>query len=316
MINGWINVNKPKGINSTKVVGIIKRVIRELTGVKKFKIGHGGTLDPLASGILPIAIGEATKTVDYIMHNRKKYNFTIVFGENRDTIDAEGVVTKTSTYTPNKEEIIKVLEKFKGKIKQAPPAYSAIKINGKRAYDLAREGKLSDKDMTMRDVEIFTLNFIGFIENSDNKEVELSAECGKGFYVRSLARDICEELDVCGYVNKLDRVRVGDFYKKDSISLAKLEKIDKLNELENIAIPVQEILSGLPTIELNEFQSKIAKNGGAIHLYREGIINVKVNDDIEDVKNDTFMVLDFTGKMIALGAIVEDKIKIVRGFNL
>lgn len=316
MINGWINVNKPKGINSTKVVSILKRVIRNLTGVKKFKIGHGGTLDPLASGILPIAIGEATKTVDYIMHDRKKYDFTIVFGENRDTIDAEGVATKTSSYIPTEEEIRKVLEKFQGKIKQAPPAYSAIKINGKRAYDLAREGKLSDKDMVMREVEIFELNFTGFVDGSSGEEVELSVECGKGFYVRSLARDICEELDVCGYVNKLDRVRVGDFYKKDAISLAKLEKIDNLSELENIVIPVQKILSGLPKVRLNEFQSKIAKNGGSIQIYKNERINVVMDDDIESVRDKTIMILDFTNKMIALGAIVEDKIKIVRGFNL
>lgn len=303
LINGWLNINKPKGLNSTKAVNILKRLIRELSGEKKFKIGHGGTLDPLASGVLPIAIGEATKTVDYIMHGRKTYNFTIIFGENRSTIDAEGKVIDTSDKIPNSEEINAVLKDFQGKIQQSPPAFSAIKINGKRAYDLARQDILKDEDIPTREVEIFNIRFLGF---TNHQEAEFLVDCGKGFYIRSLARDICKKLGVFGYVNKLDRTMVGQFDKKDAISLEKLEKIGSLDELKKIIVSVPDSLLNLKIIKLDEESSKIIRNGGLVYLDTNNKENTK----------EFIRVFDSNDSMIAIGAIESGRLKSVRGFNL
>jgi len=211
--NLWLNIDKPLGFSSAKVVAIIKRI----TGAKK--VGHGGTLDPAASGILPVALNKATKTSEHLMNARKKYFFRISFGEFRDTDDVEGKVIETSAARPKTADLISALPFFIGKIKQTPSKFSAIKINGKRAYDLARK----DVEFTMppRDVEIFSLKLI-----SNNGEfAEFEAQCSKGTYIRSLARDICKKAAVCGYVSELTRLMVGKFLYEKRISLDLLKHV-------------------------------------------------------------------------------------------
>lgn len=209
--NIWLNVDKPYGFSSAKVVAIIKRV----AGAKK--VGHGGTLDPAATGILPIALNKATKTSEKLMNARKKYFFRIQFGEFRDTDDVEGKVIESSEARPTTAQIISALPFFTGKIKQTPSRFSAIKINGQRAYDLAR--KDVEFEMPPRDVEIFSIKLI-----SNNSEfAELEIECSKGTYVRSLARDICKKTNCCGYVSVLTRLQVGKFLYEKRISLDALK---------------------------------------------------------------------------------------------
>lgn len=211
--NVWLNIDKPIGYSSAKVVAIVKRI----TGAKK--VGHGGTLDPFASGVLPIALNKATKTCDYIMNDAKKYGFTISWGEFRDTDDVEGKITESSAARPTEAEINNVLPNFMGKIKQIPSRFSAIKINGERAYNLARNDV--EFEVPMREIEIFSLKLIS--ANQDFAEFEV--ECSKGTYVRSLARDISKQLKVCGYVSKLTRLKVGKFLYDKTISLDILKQL-------------------------------------------------------------------------------------------
>jgi tRNA pseudouridine55 synthase len=211
--NTWLNINKPLGYSSAKVVAIVKK----MTGAKK--VGHGGTLDPLASGVLPVALNKATKTSEKLMNAKKKYFFRISFGEFRDTDDAEGKVIESSLVRPSTAEIISILPFFIGKIKQTPSRFSAIKINGKRAYELAR--KEVDFEMPPREVEIFSLKLI----SNCAEFAEFEIACSKGTYVRSLARDICKKTNSCGFVSKLIRLQVGKFLYEKGISLDVLKAI-------------------------------------------------------------------------------------------
>jgi len=219
-LNGWLNIDKPMGYSSAKVVAILKRLL------KPKKIGHGGTLDPLATGVLPICINKATKTVFKTMDFDKEYLFNVTFGESRTTCDAEGEIEKKSDKIPNEDEIIKVLPKFIGNIKQVPPMFSAIKVDGKRAYDLARNGQ--NFTLKARDVQVFDLRFLGF---NDKNIAKFYVKCGKGFYVRSIAVDIAKSLDTVGYVSYLRRISVGIFNKDNIISLDNVEEMIKNNEI-------------------------------------------------------------------------------------
>ena len=224
-INGWLNIDKPYGFSSAKVVAIVKRLLRAK------KVGHGGTLDPLASGVLPICINKATKTTEKTMNFSKEYFFNITFGEERTTADAEGEVIKTSNAIPTENEIKNILNNFIGEIQQTPPIYSAIKVNGKRAYDLARNNQ--NIELQARLVKVFELNFLGF---ENEKTAKFSVKCGKGFYIRSLAVDISKALNTVGYVSYLRRTEVGIFNKDNMITLEKLKTIYENNELEKYLI--------------------------------------------------------------------------------
>ncbi len=215
--NCWLNIDKPIGFSSAKVVAIVKK----MTGAKK--VGHGGTLDPFATGILPIALNKATKTAEMLMQAPKKYFFRIQFGEFRDTDDVEGAVTETSAARPDTASIIAVMPQFIGKIIQTPSQFSAIKINGQRAYALARQGIAVE--MPKREVEVFSLKLI--CNNSEFAEFELC--CSKGTYVRSLSRAICQQLSVCGFVSKLTRLEVGNFKYAKRISLDALKTVITFN---------------------------------------------------------------------------------------
>lgn len=211
--NYWLNIDKPVGISSARAVAIVKR----LTGAKK--VGHGGTLDPFADGILPIAVNKATKTAEAMMAARKQYRFRVQWGEFRDTDDVEGQVEESSAARPSSAELIAILPQFVGKIQQIPSKFSAIKINGQRAYDLARNGIAFE--MKSREIEIFSLKLLE--NNQDFCEIEV--ECSKGTYVRSLARAIAQKLQVCGYVSKLTRLQVGQFLYQNKISLETLKNV-------------------------------------------------------------------------------------------
>ena len=207
----WLNVFKPSGYSSAKVVAIVKRF------TKAKKVGHGGTLDPFAVGVLPIALNKATKTSQQVMDGVKTYRFVITWGEFRDSDDIDGNITEKSDLRPSANAVSLILPFFIGKIKQMPSKFSAIKVNGKRAYELAR--KNIDFNLGFRDIEIFSLSLVNF----NNKNAQFIVKCSKGTYVRSLARDICEKLSVCGYVSELSREKVAEFSIENTILLDQLK---------------------------------------------------------------------------------------------
>jgi tRNA pseudouridine55 synthase len=210
-VHGWIALDKPLGMTSTHAVAVVRRLLNAK------KAGHAGTLDPLASGLLPLAFGEATKTVPYVVDGEKAYRFTVTFGVETDTDDAEGRIVSQSEARPSEQQILAALPKFTGAITQVPPRYSAIKIDGERAYDLARGGEAVE--LQPRIVEIHTLTLLSF----DGQSAVLEAECGKGTYVRAIARDIGRALGCFGYVTALRRTRVGPFTEADAVTLPSLE---------------------------------------------------------------------------------------------
>ena len=210
-VHGWIALDKPLGMTSTHAVAVVRRLLNAK------KAGHAGTLDPLASGLLPLAFGEATKTVPYVVDGEKAYRFTVTFGVETDTDDAEGRIVSQSEARPSEQQILSALPKFTGAITQVPPRYSAIKIDGERAYDLARGGEAVE--LQPRIVEIHTLTLLSF----DGQSAVLEAECGKGTYVRAIARDLGRALGCFGYVTALRRTRVGPFTEADAVTLPSLE---------------------------------------------------------------------------------------------
>ncbi|MDR1498876.1 MAG: tRNA pseudouridine(55) synthase TruB [Rickettsiales bacterium] len=224
--SGWLNINKPVGYTSTRVVAIIKRI------TKAKKVGHGGTLDPLASGVLPICINKATKQVESMMDHKKTYLFHLTFGEFRNTYDSEGKVTEKNDFVPRIDSIQNVLKYFIGTIDQTPPLYSAIKINGKRACDLARDNKTIE--LKPRKIEIYNIEFNGFVNSGT---AEFIVDCGRGCYVRSLGVDMAKALGALAFVSKIERLRVGNFTIEESM------EIDNIN----IDIISSSILDLFPT---------------------------------------------------------------------
>ena len=233
-LDGWLIIDKHEGISSRHVVNIVKKTLN----IKK--IGHAGTLDPLASGVLALALGKATKTVKYIMDGNKKYNFTIKWGTSTDTEDAEGEIISKSSKIPNEKEINFIIKSFVGSIMQVPPNYSAIKINGKRAYAMARKGE----KFIIKPREVFLRN-INIIKNKKQSKnlTMFQIECGKGFYVRSLVRDICKKLDVDGHVIKLKRIKSEPFDLKESVSIKKFLKLYEKNDWKNFFLPIYSVLN-------------------------------------------------------------------------
>lgn len=250
-LDGWINLHKPKGIGSTPALGAIKRAM------SPEKAGHGGTLDPLASGVLPIALGEATKTVAYAMDADKAYDFEITWGEARATDDAEGAVTATSDIRPRPDQISAVLDRFVGPITQIPPIYSAIKIDGERAYDLARAGE--SIDMKSRDVVIYDLSLTA----SGPDTARFSVTCGKGMYVRALARDIAQALGTVGFVSELIRTRVGPFTLETAIPLD-FFTMEGLKDPNAVLQPVQTVLDDIPALAVDEAEAARLRRGMAL----------------------------------------------------
>lgn len=246
-VDGWVCLDKPEGMTSTQALGKVRWLLNAQ------KAGHGGTLDPLATGILPIALGEATKTIPYCQDHLKTYTFTIIWGEERSTDDAEGEVIATSLVRPDEAAVRAILPRFTGEIEQVPPRYSAIKIDGRRAYDLARDGE--EIEMAPRAAWIESLELL---ENSGSTARFLCA-CGKGTYMRSLGRDIARALGTAGHITGLRRESVGPFTLENAISLAKLEEIG-----HSAVLPVETVLGDIPALALDEREAAQLKNGKSV----------------------------------------------------
>jgi tRNA pseudouridine55 synthase len=257
-IDGWVVLDKPVGLGSTPAVSRVRR----LFGAQK--AGHGGTLDPLASGVLPIALGEATKTVPFVMDGRKEYRFTLRFGEARSTEDSEGEVTASSEVRPTDQAIRDALGAFVGEIEQVPPAFSALKIDGQRAYDLARAGEVVE--MKSRRVRIDSLDFLA---RPDRDHADLVVTCGKGTYIRSLGRDLAAALGTVGHLSALRRTAAGPFREEAAISLPKLEALGHIPALLGALVPVVTALDDIPALALTEAQANQLRHGQPVLLTRD-----------------------------------------------
>jgi tRNA pseudouridine55 synthase len=259
-VHGWVVLDKPIGMTSTQAVAVLKRLFQAK------RAGHAGTLDPLASGGLPIALGEATKTVAFVMEGRKRYRFTVGWGEERDTDDIEGRVVRTSDVRPPADAIRELLPRFTGLIEQVPPQYSAIKIQGERAYDLARDGETVE--LRPRPVEIHELTLV---EHGDDGRSVFEAECGKGTYVRALARDIGRILGCFGHICALRRTLVGPFTEQDMISLEELEALCNRaasgeGSLADALLPVETALDDIPALAVTRADAARLHRGQAVLL--------------------------------------------------
>lgn len=261
MPHGWIILDKPVGLGSTQAVAAVKRNLRQ-AGFGKVKVGHGGTLDPLASGVLPIGLGEATKLCGRMLDATKDYAFTVRFGAETDTLDLEGKVIAESDVRPTQGDIEAVVPHFLGPIEQVPPAYSALKVDGERAYDRARAGETVE--LAARSVTIFWIEVMVDPARSSTDpldEVTFVASVSKGTYIRSLARDIAKALGTVGHVTMLRRLRAGPFDLENSISLDKLNELGQGAPLENVLLPLEAGLVDIPALNLGPEQARAVRQG-------------------------------------------------------
>lgn len=254
-VSGWVCLDKPYDLGSTSAVSRVRRIFNAQ------KAGHAGTLDPLATGILPIALGEATKTVAFLMDADKTYRFTIAWGTTTASFDREGAVTATSDVRPTREAVEAALPEFIGEIQQIPPIYSAVKVDGERAYDLARAGEAVD--LKARTIQVHDLR-VG--EAIDADHVELIMDCGKGAYVRAVVRDLAERLGACGHVSALRRTRVGPFAEEDSITLELLEDLGHKARCLEALLPVETALDDIPELAVTTEDAFKLKQGRPIVL--------------------------------------------------
>jgi tRNA pseudouridine55 synthase len=302
-VHGWINLDKPVGPTSTQAIGRVRR----LTGAAR--IGHAGTLDPLASGVLPLALGEATKTVPYIMDARKTYRFTVRWGEATSTDDAEGEVVSVTAHRPELADIRAALPRFTGSIAQRPPAFSAIKIGGERAYALARAG--TTPEMVARPVEIhrFTL-----IDAPDADHAVLEVETGKGAYVRALARDLALHLGGLGHVSALRRLAVGRFRVEDAISLDFDAAPCDTDELSKHVLPIETALDDIPALALTADDAQRLRFGQSVglfpHQYRDWLADLMAQG-----REPGIILAKWKGHAVAMVRIDKAEAHPVRVFN-
>jgi tRNA pseudouridine55 synthase len=311
-MHGWIILDKPHGLGSTQAVSAVKRALR-ISGAGKWKVGHGGTLDPLATGVLPIAIGEATKLAGRMLDSDKIYDFTVAFGVQTDTLDLEGKAIAESDHRPTSAQVEAILPRFTGLIEQAPPAYSAILIDGQRAYDLARKGEAVE--MKTRAVTIHALTPVRFelVENdaqgfstSLNRtegaltSITLRAHVSKGTYIRSLARDISLALGTVGHVTMLRRIKAGPFTLESAISLDKLDEAARRGGIAQLMLPLTAGLDDIPALSVSPDEALALRQG-----------KVLVG------KPHTGLLLAMEGDTpVALVESSGPEVRVVRGFNL
>ncbi|MEP3050951.1 MAG: tRNA pseudouridine(55) synthase TruB [Erythrobacter sp.] len=322
MINGWIILDKTRGLGSTQAVAAVKRNLRE-GGYAKTKVGHGGTLDPLAEGVLPIALGEATKLAGRMLDASKIYEFTIRFGEETSTLDTEGEVVERSDSRPALAQLQTVLPDFTGPIEQVPPKFSALKVDGKRAYDLARSGQ--EVELKMRAVTIHSLEIchaalvstsiaetnaefhskglpLNQMQGDEKlKEITLKAHVSKGTYIRSLARDIARALGTYGHVTYLRRTKAGPFTANQAISLDKLNEIGSGAPLKDLLLPLEAGLDDIPALILDQTSAQAVRQGRVLS---------------ELPQNDGLYCAMLENVPVALVELFDGTTKIVRGFNL
>jgi tRNA pseudouridine55 synthase len=297
-VHGWVILDKPHGMSSTQAVGKIRWLFNAE------KAGHGGTLDPLASGLLPIALGEATKTVSYAMDGRKIYRFTAAFGEERTTDDLEGEVSATSQKRPTEAEIEAILPRFTGEIMQAPPAFSAIKVDGERAYDLARDGQIVE--LAARPILIEALRLVD-MPDADHATFEVTS--GKGTYIRSLARDMGRAVGSVAHVSMLRRVAVGPFTEAHMISLENLAELSHNapggDAINGALLPIETVLDGIPALAVDQEQARRLRLGQPVLLRGA---NAPIAEDA--------VLMMSGGSPLGIGAIGEGTLKPKRLFNL
>lgn len=293
-LSGWIIFDKPLGLGSTQAVSAVKRALRT-AGEEKTKVGHGGTLDPLATGVLPIALGEATKLAGRMLDATKAYDFTIRFGEQTDTLDLEGTVVATSEVIPGLAAVEAILPRFTGPIDQVPPAYSALKVDGQRAYDLARAGE--EVELKTRAVTIHALSLLCL----EGRDATFSATVSKGTYIRSLARDIALALGTVGHVTMLRRTKAGPFALNQAISLDFLDDAAKARELTRTVLPLEAGLDDIPALPVTPDQARLLRQGQAL-------FGIPVSPGLHLAKDGPTPV--------ALVEATDGAIKVVRGFNL
>lgn len=337
MPNGWIILDKPLGLGSTQAVAAVKRNLREAGFGKKVKVGHGGTLDPLATGVLPIAVGEATKLAGRMLDASKEYAFTVRFGAETDTLDLEGKVIAASDVRPALADVLAVLPRFTGPIEQVPPAYSAILVDGERAYDRARAGEdvaLKSRSVTVHGLVILPGTGMGAAEGGGGApsgephlanlrspavplhhpadgppprsgeglaEITLHAHVSKGTYIRSLARDIARALGTVGHVTMLRRLRAGPFDLSHAISLDKLNEIGKGAPLENVLLPLEAGLVDIPALDLDPEQARAVRQGRVL-------TGLAFDDGLYWVRHG--------GVPVALAELSGGSLTVSRGFNL
>ena len=298
-MHGWIILDKPLGLGSTQAVAAVKRNLRE-AGFGKVKVGHGGTLDPLATGVLPIALGEATKLCGRMLDASKSYDFTICFGAETSGLDAEGEVVATSEYRPSLAQVEAALAQFTGPIAQIPPAYSAIKIDGQRAYDLARAGAVVA--MQSRAVTVHELYIHKDTAIEGLNSITLTANVSKGTYIRSLARDIAYAAGTVGHVAMLRRTRAGPFNLESAISLDKLNAFGQGAAQEDIILPIEVGLVDIPALNLSPEQARAIQQGRVL-------TGIAMKDGLHWARGADL-------RPIALVENVDGILKTVRGFNL
>ena len=298
MVNGWVILDKPHGMGSTQAVAAVKRNLRQ-AGFGKVKVGHGGTLDPLATGVLPIGVGEATKLCGRMLDASKSYAFTVAFGSETDTLDLEGVTTVQGGLCPSLPLLKASLPPFCGPIEQVPPAYSAIMVDGQRAYDRARAGQeveLKSRNVTIHDLSI--------LETEGPEEAlqfaTLVAHVSKGTYIRSLARDIAHALGTVGHVTYLRRIKAGPFDLSHAISLDKLTESANARRLEQILLPLRAGLDDIPALSLDPDQAGALRQGRVL-------VGIAEDDGLH------FAMLGETP--VALVEVESGEARIVRGFN-
>ena len=298
LLHGWLILDKPLGLGSTQGVSAVKRALRD-GGYAKSKVGHGGTLDPLATGVLPIAIGEATKLAGRMLDSDKIYDFTIRFGEQTDTLDAEGAVVATSDMRPALSAVTTALARFTGSIAQMPPAYSALKVDGQRAYALARAGK--DVDLAPRDVTIHALRVFASPREPAMEWITLSAQVSKGTYIRSLARDIALAVGSVGHVSHLRRTKAGPFDLTQTITVDKLAEHASVRSLEELLLPLRAGLDDIPALSLTPDQAGALRQGRVLAGQAE---------------DDGLYFATLADMPVALVEVRDHEVRVVRGFNL
>ena len=296
-IHGWLCLDKPAGMTSTEAVARVRRASEAR------KVGHGGTLDPLATGVLPIALGEATKTVAYVMAGPKRYRFTARWGEARATDDAEGEVVATAQRRPERAEIEAALPALVGTLVQVPPRFAAVKVEGERAYDLARRGEVVELASRQVEVQSFVL-----VEQPDRDHATFELRCGRGTYVRALIRDLGQRLGCLGHVVALRRLQAGPFQAEAALSLAALERLAAEDALPQALLPVSAALGDLPALALTEPQADRLRAGQTIRV-APGLV-------IGEVSDDSTVRAMAAGQMVALARLQGGELSPVRVFNL
>ena len=304
-VHGWVIVDKPAGVTSTQTVGIVKRVFDAQ------KAGHAGTLDPIATGVLAVALGEATKTVPFAMEAPKSYRFTARFGEARDSDDAEGRVTATSDVRPTRSEIDAVLPRLTGRFEQVPPCYSAIKIRGERAYDLARGGE--PVELAPRTVDVFEARLL---EVMDCDHAEFEMRCGKGTYVRSWVRDLGRILGTHAHVTALRRTAIGGFSEADAIALEKLEAFMHIPAAFEHLRPIATALDGIPALAVTGPDAVRLRSGNPIIVRATQFARLTEEvEESDDLQGLTVFLSTIEGEPVALAALEAGELRPFRVFN-